>query len=574
MSAGSLTMAFLLLAPGQAPTPLPAPPAAPAAAGPAVSYSNTCGLKVPVTIDPAVRPGISQIILYASADKGRTWEPVDRQPPEKDWFRFEAPGDGEYWLLIATVNKAGQQLPENLYNVRPHRKVIIDTRTKPSLRITSARREKDELVVAWEAQAKPVPHDPRSFVLEHRLLDGSSSVWFPTKVESPNAVGEARVRLFGPGPVEVRLQFKDAAGNVAKATASVPGTGGPGSEGVVVAANSSPVIPPPAPPDRTREPPPPKDPGPPPSPPSGLSAPSPVGNGKDPAAATTTTPALPPEGPGGLPQPPQGSGTGAAGTTGDTQPALPPKGPAATTGQDGNPLPAPPGGLPPAGGHRAVPPVQLVNTREVALEYRLNQMGPSGIGSVQLFITRNGGEKWDLFAKDSDTDPRLLVAGKKYKRTLELPPEEGLYGLYLVVHNKAGVGKALPKPGDAPEMLIEVDRTPPEARFWPPEPDPERRDAVVIRWESKDKNPAPNPVTLEWSTDLVKGRWQPIAADLPATGSCPWRVPAGTPHQVFMRLKVRDRAGNESTAVTRTPVTVDLVPPQGELVGVQAVRRP
>src|SRR5262249_9060831 len=152
-------------------------------------------------------------------------------------------------------------------------------------------------------------------------------------------------------------------------------------------------------------------------------------------------------------------------------------------------------------------------------EYQLSKVGPSGIGMVKLYLTRNGGEKWEEFADDpAAKEGGPLVAGSKYKRTLELPADEGLYGLYLVVQNKAGFGKPLPKPGDAPEMLIEVDRTPPEARFWPPEPDPERPDAVVIRWESKDKNPAPNPVTLEWATDLAKGRWQPIATDLPANG--------------------------------------------------------
>src|SRR5262249_31784682 len=117
----------------------------------------------------------------------------------------------------------------------------------------------------------------------------------------------------------------------------------------------------------------------------------PSGDVKPPAADTNT-----------LPAPPGGSPPGGAGTTGDSHPPSGPPAPppVAATTQD------PHGRTPPGGAHaaepqrRPVPPIRLVNSREVSLAYQLSKVGPSGLGTVKLFLTRNGGEKWEEFADD------------------------------------------------------------------------------------------------------------------------------------------------------------------------------
>jgi hypothetical protein len=45
-------------------------------------------------------------------------------------------------------------------------------------------------------------------------------------------------------------------------------------------------------------------------------------------------------------------------------------------------------------------------------------------------------------------------------------------------------------------------------------------------------------------------------------------VPPGTPVQVYLRVRVRDKAGNEGIAVTSSPQYVDLIEPEGSLLGV------
>jgi hypothetical protein len=532
MSPGSLTLACLLLVAGQAPAD--------------VVYFNQRGMKIPIDIEPARRREIKELILYVSADRGKSWDRHASEAPDKEFFTFRASADGEYWFRIAAINVQGKQEPENVYAGPPQQKVIINTLRKPSLRIVSARRAGDELVVSWEAQSD-LPPDPGSMKLEYRMLDGSASVWFPVSLK-PGASGEARSPVLGPGRVAVRMQFRDLAGNVAYREAEVPGAAGP------TVAHNSPAAQ-----------------GQLPQPPGAI---VPVKDAQEnvpppPAAPSQSQLAEPPAAPPGV-----GAPSGPTNPPVPLNPPLPVGGgpdtePVATTTPRGQAAPQPGLPAPAAAQHRPAPPVRLVNTREVALEYQLSRLGPSGVGSVILYLTSDGGKTWTAF-EDEKPDLARPVVGSKYRRTLTLPPGEGVYGLILVVQNPGRVGKPPPRPGDAPEMVIEVDMTAPYAELRKPRPDPERRDAVLLQWTAKDKNLAAQPVTLEWA-EKGEGPWQPIARDLSGSGSYSWKVPEGTPVKVFIRLTVCDNAGNKNVAVTDTPQTIDLVEPEGHLIGVHPV---
>jgi hypothetical protein len=215
--------------------------------------------------------------------------------------------------------------------------------------------------------------------------------------------------------------------------------------------------------------------------------------------------------------------------------------------------------------------VQLVNEREVSLEYELSRVGPSGIGTVALYLTRDRGAHWEHFAWDPDA--AAATAGGKYQRTLTLPEGDGVYGLILVVRNRAGIGRAVPKAGDAPDMLIEVDMTPPLAELRMPVADPQRRDALLLQWTAQDRNLPAQPVSLEWAKDR-EGPWEVIAGNLPPVGKHSWVVPPGTPVRVYLRLRAHDGAGNEAVAITREPQLVDLTEPEGRLLTVRPAHKP
>ena len=57
-------------------------------------------------------------------------------------------------------------------------------------------------------------------------------------------------------------------------------------------------------------------------------------------------------------------------------------------------------------------------------------------------------------------------------------------------------------------------------------------------------------------------------AQLPnTTGSYEWRVPKNVPVRVYLRLTVRDAAGNVSVAQTNAPQLVDFARPEAKILG-------
>jgi hypothetical protein len=213
--------------------------------------------------------------------------------------------------------------------------------------------------------------------------------------------------------------------------------------------------------------------------------------------------------------------------------------------------------------------LQLVKDSRVTLDYEVARLGPSGIGEVELYITRDDGQTWYRMPGESTsvgaaptTETPGMPATLRRSLTVELP-EEGVYGLYLVVRSGAKLGKPPPGPGDLPQLRVEVDRTPPTATLYPFKTEPHRRNTIVLLWQASDRNLAANPITLEWS-DRPGGPWQPIGPrELPnAPSQYGWQLPPGIPARVYLRLSARDTAGNVGLAETTEPVLIDLNEPE------------
>src|SRR5262249_32537847 len=112
---------------------------------------------------------------------------------------------------------------------------------------------------------------------------------------------------------------------------------------------------------------------------------------------------------------------------------------------------SPIGTTPPASG--STPPLQVTNKKQFALDYEVTEGSRSKLKSVELWVTQDGGQRWSYLCDDPDLQSPILV---------DLP-KEGVYGLRLVLRSAAGLSYGPPQPGDLPEFLVEIDRTPPEA---------------------------------------------------------------------------------------------------------------
>ena len=202
-------------------------------------------------------------------------------------------------------------------------------------------------------------------------------------------------------------------------------------------------------------------------------------------------------------------------------------------------------GLPP--GERP----RMVNSRLFELEYDIDSVGPSGIARVELWGTRDGGKTWRSFAVNYNKRSPLLVS----------VDEEGVYGFRVVVTNGSGLGGIPPKSGDVPDLWIGVDLTKPTARIVSAQQGVDAEAGqLIISYRADDKMLAARPVSLSFA-ETHGGPWIPIASGLENTGRYAWPVDSRTPSQFFLRLEVRDEAGNVGVHETADPVTIDQARP-------------
>ncbi|NBO93421.1 MAG: hypothetical protein EBV06_14080 [Planctomycetia bacterium] len=532
MGTGFLAWACLLLATGAGDTD--------------IVHFNMRGFQIPVRIDPNRRAEVHELILYLSKDAGRTWEIAMRLSPDKPGFDFMASNDGMHYFSIAVVDKRGVQEPADVYKAPVGQKILIDT-TKPLVKILAAERVGDEVQVSWEAQDERPNWS--TMKLEYRVGATAGGLWTPLPITQPGERGNLRFRPGLPGEVVLRLSLQDMAENLGTV------------EQVVSATTAAPVTPvsgftPPGtvPPPSSI----------PPAPRADMTALPGIGS-----TPVTRQDAIPPAPAPYTPPTFSGSASTPATPNYGTTPSF---NASSTTGYSGSSSMSPPAATPMLSSRGALPEVQIVNKKEAKIAFDVSRFGPSGLGSVEVYVTTDEGNTWSemkinggvQLPMPSELRGNVPVTGSV---SVNLPRDGQIYGIYLIVRSRAGLGRPKPQSGDAPHIRLELDTTPPEAVLHMPKPDTSRSDTMVFTWRADDRNIAPNPITLQWA-ERPDGPWEFIGEpQLPNTGSYSWQVPERIPPRVYLQLTVRDRAGNASQARTPEPVPLDTRIP--ELSGVR-----
>lgn len=238
-----------------------------------------------------------------------------------------------------------------------------------------------------------------------------------------------------------------------------------------------------------------------------------------------------------------------------TAPSLPPKSNApsstATSLPSSAPLAATPPGITP----------RMVNSRRFELEYDIESVGSSGVAKVELWSTRDAGRTWALLSTDVDAaSPHLVNVD-----------EEGIYGFRMVIETASGLRSENPQPGDLPEVWVGVDVTKPTAKLVSiQQRGLEEGGTLTLRWEAADRLLTDRPITLSFS-EKADGPWTTIASGVPNNGSYEWHFDSRTPERLFIKLEVRDTAGNSTSYVTPEPTIIERVKPQGRIRGVRPI---
>ena len=88
-----------------------------------------------------------------------------------------------------------------------------------------------------------------------------------------------------------------------------------------------------------------------------------------------------------------------------------------------------------------------------------------------------------------------------------------------------------------------------------------------IRWDAHDQNMGTRPVSLSFS-EKADGPWTTIASGLPNGGQFYWAVDSRVPKKIFVRLEVRDEAGNATQNQTPQAISLEGLTPGGRIKAV------
>ncbi len=505
---------------------------------PGAICTNQPGFRIPYRFDQAEmrRLRAKEIRLFLSRNNGLDWQHVQTVAPEAGRFDFKAPADGEYWFAVRTLDGANQLHPDANV-VEPGLVVIVD-RTAPDLQLELRQSEPGKVQLSWSAA------DPNLDVSKLSLeFSQSGSNWQPVSVKA-QAAGQTSWSVPTGGQVSVRGSVADRAGNVGSMQTSVVVQASDGAGPMRKRPDASDYR----------------------QPIAGGNVPpmsEPISNFPFGPSANSNIAPPPPHDPfSSLPAQPSRSNPGSQAPT-----QFPSESRIANSFS--------PNSIATSGGQGRVNTAEwgmnrgrfgsngrfrAVKSHRFEVNYRIDDVGPSGVSAVELFVTQNNGQKWWKYGDDADKQSPFVVE----------VPEDGVYGFAIRVRSGAGLADDPPQTGEEPSVVIVVDRTPPTVQLQPIQQGAGgQMNKLMISWRITDDNPSDKPISLAYSANPT-GPWEPICTWQPDTGSYAWSVGQGVPSRLYVRLVARDAAGNLSFVDTPQPLLVDLSKPTGRIVDVES----
>jgi len=212
--------------------------------------------------------------------------------------------------------------------------------------------------------------------------------------------------------------------------------------------------------------------------------------------------------------------------------------------------------------------IKYVNSTKLRLRYNLSDVGKSGVAHVEVW-KKNMPGSWDatpfvdkLFTGDHHAPEPIEV---------DLPNEEGLYGLTLVA--RSGVNVSLPAPtgSEPPQMVVRLLRTPPTVTITNVVVGSGvSTGRVTINWQASQKD---NLMSRQCITIYYAGHdgtWQAINTNtkLDNIGQYVWSIPQNyADSKISFKVEAVDWAQNVGLA-TKDNVILDLNPPSAKIQGV------
>ena len=528
------------------------------AALPKPTYTNKTKFRIPYKFDPAAleRMKAREVQLHVSRDHGANWQLAQVREPDGDKFVYECPAEGEYWFAVKTLDGRMQlHPPRGSYETGL---IVVVDNTPPSLEMTLQQAGAGRVKLNW--QAADTNLDVATLRMEY--LSSGSRDW--EEIQADGQSDGQSTWSVPSGVVSVRGAVSDSSGNTKSCKAQIdvdspndrgnkarPSLKGP-IAGVSVDAD---VI------DPTAN--------------NGISnsrVPDPVAGEKG-----YRLPVITPHGAmqsfsNSYEQFPPVTSMARANANAEFVPAKTSSADqvpitSAVMGSsmefDGqthltsrtSPIHEPP--------RRSGSRQRTVLSRRFQVGYSIEDVGPSGVGAVELYILTSdaSGRKWWKYGDDPD---------QKSPFDVEVPGD-GEYGFSIRVRSGAGLSSEPPVPGEPPEFTIVVDQTAPVVELFPVQQGQgANTNRLRIRWRIVEERPSDKPVSLYYAANR-SGPWESISGwKEDRNGTFDWIVGAGVPSQFFIRVMARDAAGNISKAETPQAIIVDLARPTAQIIDIES----
>lgn len=580
-------------------------PVAPPGVEPIVTQERL--FSIPFYLNPR-QPLPNELSLYVSGNQGRQWTLYQKRTPDQQRFDFQAGDEGEYWFVVRTpftsINPSEESSPE---------KIVVVDQTDPQLEVKIEQGSSGQIKANWKARDSYL--DTSTFRISYQ--NPRDETWYPVTVRLPVTAGDstfegdvAWLAEAEQGDVIVRVEVNDRAGNEAlfqeaitlhsiahstitsdsRVSSSDPYAGQPKT--IVTRSDNRQSL--------SR---------------SGVASELPpaltanvseavIGTADLGASIPPLTKDLPSQLPSTAMQRSKQSSDSGWGTTlphspqnsfegffGDESPfdESPFETPLDQVAQQQGPIQAPlddpvadqfdpnwpsaNGNWPHPNGQQLVPqtpvsspsaagdlPTQVTRSRRFNLDYEITDAGDSGVARVELWMTQDGGRSWSAFMTDEDRQSPILV---------ELDAE-GSFGFRLLIHNGVGASSRPPQPGDEPDLMVTVDATAPQGSLRDVTfGEGGQRGLLDVAWQISDANLDESSLRLSYA-DRPIGPWLPLGVPTivgPSRGQ--WQIDFRLPPEIYLKLEVKDRAGNAGEIIHPHPVRTVPKPPAGRI---QAVR--
>jgi hypothetical protein len=197
--------------------------------------------------------------------------------------------------------------------------------------------------------------------------------------------------------------------------------------------------------------------------------------------------------------------------------------------------------------------IRHVKNKTFQLDYQLDDstVGPSDVKSVDIWRIRQGGP-WQ---KCREAGPAKGPATVTVETT-------GRWGFRLIPRSGVGLAEPDPRPGDPPDLWVEVDDRAPQVHIVnvvvTPGADTGR---MTVTWTASDPFLSRQPITISYSPNGQED-WR-VIDKCENTGSFTCEPSKqNLPYQFYLRVQAVDEAGNVGEDKWREAVKVDLKVPR------------